>query len=77
MGLFVTFAGVLVSLVFRFCVYYLRVMSSIEYKLYDVLTVSCTDYTVQVEIPESLWVKWLDVKSDLSFKEYMKEEIER
>lgn len=52
-------------------------MSSIEYKLYDVLTVSCTDYTVQVEIPESLWVKWLDVKSDLSFKEYMKEEIER
>ena len=48
---------------FRYCVYYLRVISEIEVKSYDIKKTTVDDFSVRIEFTEKMWEKWL--KSEL------------
>jgi hypothetical protein len=64
--------------------YYLSKTSYIDYKLWDVFTVTAADFTVEFEITQSLWRKFLktnegqnaDVKA-VAFEACLKREFER
>jgi hypothetical protein len=37
-------------------------MSDIDYKVWDVGTVTVADFGVQIELPKSMWKKWLEIQ---------------
>ena len=54
-GLFVACIGILISLLYLTCCYYLSTVASIEFKQWDVGTVTASDFTVEYQIPKVVW----------------------
>ena len=50
--------GVIISFYFVACVYYLRKSALLNYKLWDLNTVTPVDWTVQINISRKVWIKW-------------------
>ena len=50
--------GVIISLYFVACIYYLRKSAILNYKLWDLNTVTPVDWTVQINISRIVWIKW-------------------
>jgi hypothetical protein len=82
-GLFVSCVGILISLLFLTCMYYLSKVAAIEFKQWDVGTVTAGDFTVEYQIPKKVWTKFEDQHTDKSkaegtyFEDYLKREFER
>ena len=43
------------SFIYMYIVYYLRITSKMDLKLYDMNNTSASDFSIQCEIPEALW----------------------
>ena len=76
--------GLFICFVFMCTTYYLSKTSYIDYKLWDVFTVTAADFTVEYEITKALWDRFLlsgsvipgEVKA-VAFEAFLKEEIEK
>ena len=55
---YVSLTGMLLSFYFVSCVYYLRKSAVLNYKLWDINMVTPVDWTVQIDIPHNVWIKW-------------------
>ena len=55
MGLFIVCLGIFVSLLFLLVHWYLKETAEIDFKLWDVETVTASDFTVEFGIPEAIW----------------------
>lgn len=67
LGLFVTFQAIITCLIFYYTAYYLRKIADMNFKVWDVLMDTSSDFTVQVTLPEQLWIKWLTLKNEAAF----------
>lgn len=82
-GLLISCIGILISLLYLTCCYYLSTVASIEFKQWDVGTVTASDFTVEYQIPKVVWKKFEDQHEDKTkaegtdFEEYLKVEFER
>ena len=60
--------------VYRFAIYYLRANDQMEEMKWDVKTITTGDFTVKIHLTNSVWGKWLALKSTSNsfenFKEY-------
>ena len=81
LGLFVACLGIFMCCLFLLTIYYLSSTAYIDYKLWDVSTVTAADFTIEWAIPESIWPKFcktLDESSDesksVAFENYIKQE---
>jgi len=50
--------GILACFLYRFLIYFLRISSSLSMKKWDLKTVTAADWTVCIEIPDSIWKEW-------------------
>jgi len=72
---------------YSYTIYYLDKSSTLDFKKWDVNTVTVSDFTVQITITNMVWAKWLTVQNATSgsesehiytmFKSYMKKRIEQ
>lgn len=82
-GLIIACLGILISTLFLTCMYFLSKVAAIEFKEWDVGTVTASDFTVEYQIPDGVWKKFEDAHTDKSkaegsdFEEYLKKEFER
>jgi len=81
-GLGASIAGIICCLMFSFLVYFLRKAAVLNYKLWDISTVTTADFTVQVTFSDKMWPKWKEhiaanKNPKCSFKEYFREELLR
>lgn len=60
-SLLITCLGVLISLLFLITIYYLSKSNDIDYKLWDVKTVTPADFTVEYLISEKAWKTFLEL----------------
>ena len=58
-ALMIAAIGVSISFMFIFSIYYLRYSSSITLKEWDINIVTAADFTVEIDITERLWRKWI------------------
>ena len=75
-----TLTAIISCFLFRYCVYYLRIISDIEIKKYDLKRTTVDDFSVRIEFTEKMWKKWL--KSEFrktlpSFKKYFIDQLEK
>ena len=49
---------------FSFVIYYKKVGSEINEKLWDLSTVTTADFTVDIEFPIEIWPKWKEYKHE-------------
>ena len=62
--------------------YYLGSVASIDFKAWDVGTVTASDFTVEYQIPKKVWKKFEDNHTDhtraegCDFEDYLKREFE-
>lgn len=84
LGLYITITGVICCLLYKFSVYWLTINLDLDLKVWDISTVTVADFSVQVEIPQTLWEKWIhndkcctSKQSVHSFKEMFTTEIEK
>lgn len=70
--------------IFLLATYYLSTTSYIDYKLWDVFTVTAADFTVEFPISKRLWEKFIDLPESnlgdskaVSFEAYLKKEFEK
>jgi len=81
-GLVVSCIGVFVSLIYLTGMYYLSSVASIDFKAWDVGTVTASDFTVEYNIPKKVWTKFEDNHTDhtraegTDFEDYLKKEFE-
>jgi len=81
-ALLVSCTGILISLLFLTCCYYLSKVAAIEFKQWDVDTVTASDFTVEYQIPNKVWTKFEDNHTDKTraegtdFEEYLKKHFE-
>ena len=57
-ALLATTTGIVCSLIFAYTVYYLRYSAQLNFKEWDMDTVTTADFTVQINITEKIWKKW-------------------
>ena len=54
-------------------------MGSLNYKKWDMKTVTAADYTIQIPISQQIWKDWLNhckyCQNDLTFRQYLKIEL--
>lgn len=67
-GLWVASTAIIVCIFYRCVLYFLRTTASINYKLWDINTVTAADFTIEIDIPEIIWKKWNKRKMKVSFK---------
>lgn len=66
------------TLLFLTCMYYLSSVATIEFKEWDVGTVTAADFTVEYQIPKIVWKKFEDAHTDhtkaegTDFEDYLK-----
>ena len=48
-GLYVTMTAIVICFLFKFCVYYLRIISNIDLKTYDIKKTTVDDFSVKIE----------------------------
>jgi uncharacterized phage infection (PIP) family protein YhgE len=58
-ALLIVCLGIFISLVFLIMIYYLFETSNLDYKLWDVATVTAADFTVEYIITEEIWNNFL------------------
>lgn len=82
-ALIVSCIGILISLLYITCLYYLAEIAKIEFKEWDVNTVTASDFTVEWQIPKSVWQKFEDGHADKKdspegsdFEAYLKKSFE-
>eukprot|EP00347_Sterkiella_histriomuscorum_P007945 403346963 len=63
-ALVVVSIGVFICLLFLCALYYLYETSKIEYKTWDVNTVTAADFTVECNIPQEMWNKFVEQYKD-------------
>ena len=68
--------AVIACIFYRCVLYFLRTTASINYKLWDINTVTAADFTIEIDIPEIIWKKWIKRGMKLSFKEYLREQLQ-
>jgi hypothetical protein len=76
-GVLVAFLGMTMCLSYSYLIYYLRRASELNFKKWDVSSVTTADFTVQVTIREEIWKCWKDAEASgnppaRTFKEYIK-----
>lgn len=86
-GLTIICAGILVSAAFFIVINYLQQVSDVDFKIWDVETVTASDFTVDFDLDASQWAQfkklhYLKYKKEggsllLSFELYIKDEIEK
>ena len=64
--------------IFLFYIYYLRILSEIDAKTWDIQTVTTADFAVEVKIPDKVWKLWQTNKENknLKFRQYLTNELE-
>ena len=62
-GLLAALTGITASLLFSYVVYYLKYSSQLDFKKWDVGTVTTADFTVQVTFTDTMWAKWNEAKA--------------
>lgn len=75
-GLFIAATAIVACIFYRCIIYFLRTTASIDYKLWDIHTVTAADFTVEVNIPEIIWRKWKKRNIKTSFKEYFRNQLQ-
>ena len=79
-GLYVTMTAIISCFLFLYCVYYLRIISEIEVKSYDIKKTTVDDFSVRIEFTEKMWEKWLKYefrRTNPSFKKYFIDQLEK
>lgn len=86
-GLIVTCAGLLVAATFYILIEYLQKTSDVDFKIWDVETVTASDFTVDFDIDERQWTQFQKLhytkyKQEggsllLAFELYIRDEIEK
>lgn len=81
-GLLIACLGLFICFVFMCTTYYLSQTSYIDYKLWDVFTVTAADFTVEYEITRSMWNKFLETDEarlaevkTVAFEAYLKDQV--
>lgn len=75
-------AGVFIALTYLATMIYLSKSASIDFKAWDVGTVTASDFTVEYQIPKKVWKKFEDQHTDhtraegTDFEDYLKREFE-
>jgi len=64
--------GIVSCLAFSFTIFYIKKAALINFKIWDVNTVTSADFTVIVTLPPIIWRKWnrRKIKETVRFKEY-------
>ena len=85
-GLIIAALGLIICWAYAYTIYYLDKSSSLDFKKWDVNTVTVSDFTVQITITKMVWAKWLTVQNATRgfesehiytmFKSYIKKRIE-
>tara|TARA_B110000285_G_C14551874_1_gene349573 strand:- start:147 stop:296 length:150 start_codon:yes stop_codon:yes gene_type:complete len=47
--------GVIICLLYKFFLYWLKSISEMDFKLWDLGIVTAADFSVQIELPKGLW----------------------
>lgn len=70
--------GILCCFIFKFCIHYLRIISDIEIKIFDINKVTVDDFSVKIGFTKKLWEKWLESEDSkkMSFKQHFIENLE-
>lgn len=63
-GLVVSCVGIFISFVFLCGVYYLHETAKLDYKLWDVDTVTAADFTVESPVSQIMWDNFLQTQPD-------------
>lgn len=66
-GLIVVFIGMLMSLCYMMMLSFLENTSRIDFKLWDLMTCTAADYTVELRIPPAIWTQYLNDNSGQPF----------
>ena len=64
--------GLIACFAFIYTIHYIRKAALINYKIWDLDTVTSGDFTVIVTLPPIIWRKWnrREMKETMRFKEY-------
>ena len=62
-GLLAALTAITCCLIFRYAIYYLRYSAQLEFKRWDVGTVTTADFTVQVTFTDTMWLKWQEARA--------------
>ena len=62
-GLLVALTAITAGLIFSYALYYLRYSALLEFKKWDVGTVTTADFTAQVTFTQGMWDKWQEAKA--------------
>lgn len=83
LALFIVCLGFFICFIYFLMIYYLSKTSTLDYKLWDVLTVTSADFTVEYFIPEIVWTQFCELpeaKQDgtkaTAFESYLKKYFE-
>jgi hypothetical protein len=66
----------MISIIYLLMIYYLRATSHLDYKEWDVDTVTVADYSAQMKISDTMWNNFKKEKHDRPFNIFIKEEIQ-
>lgn len=84
MGTIIVCIGVVISFVFILFVAYLQKTARLDYKVWDVDTVTAADFTVEFQITDNLWTKFCQLPETQMaeckaqhFEQFMKKEFEK
>ena len=61
--LLATFTGIIICFLYVMVIYYIKKTASLNYELWDVNTISPSDFTVIAEIPTSCYAKFIDLQN--------------
>jgi len=61
-------------IIYSFALYHTREKAQINYKIWDMDTVTTGDFSVQISLPPIIWRKWnkRELKETMSFKNYFR-----
>lgn len=68
----------MITLIFRFLIYYTRESVEMDEMMWDIKTMTTSDFSIKIYIHDKVWEKWLkhNKTGKLSFKDYLKYQIE-
>jgi len=78
-GLHAAFIGLVACFIYSYVIYHTRKSAAINYKIWDMNTVTAADFTVEVGIPPIIWRKWnrRNIKDTQSFKNFFRDQLQR
>jgi len=53
--LLVVFFGIFAAIVFMIVIFYMKKTSEMDYKLWDLSTVTASDFTVELNVTKTMW----------------------